>query len=327
MKNHKLSIIIPHYNSSELLEKLLSTIPKDKNIEVIVVDDKSEDKHINYIENIQKSKEYTDFILLKNDTSTKSAGTARNIGLEKANGEWILFADADDYFIENFYESISIYFESENDVLFFQPTSVYLDTGETADRHIGYKNILENYISDQNPENELKVRYEMLVPWAKMIQKEFILENNIKFDEVIASNDVMFSTKVGFHMKKFKISENILYVVTKNKGSLTTNLSEHIFDARFQVSIDRYNFLKNKLSKENFDLFNLPQVTRRYIVQSIKYGIVKLFGTLIIIRKNNIEFFHYNLLNPLHLLNKTLQYKKRTKEDEKYAVIKNEKER
>lgn len=319
MKKHNLTIIIPHYNSSNLLEKLLSTIPKDKNIEIIVIDDKSDTTHIDHILNLQK---VYNFIFLRNYTDIKSAGTARNIGLEKANGEWILFADADDYFTEIFYENISKYFDSENDIIFFIPTSIYLDTGKISNRHIGSKDILENYILDPSSENELRLRYKLSSPWSKMIKKEFILKNNIKFDEVIASNDVMFSMKVGFYMKKFEISENILYVVTRNKGSLTTELNEHVFDSRFKVLIFRYNFLENRLIKENFDLLNLSYDIRLYIGKSIKYGVMKVFDTLIIIRKNDINFFHYKLLNPLHVLKKILHYRKQTKKDEKYAINK-----
>ena len=74
----------------------------------------------------------------------------------------------------NLYESVSEYFDSENDVIFFIPTSICLDTGEDAQRHVEYKNILENYIIKQSLKNELKVRYEMFTPWSKMIKKEFI---------------------------------------------------------------------------------------------------------------------------------------------------------
>ena len=99
-KSFKLSIIIPHYNTSDLLEKLLSTIPKDKNIEVIVIDDKSQDKHIEDIEDLKTEEKYIDFLFLKNQTLKKGAGTCRNIGLDHAQGEWVLFADADDYFAD-----------------------------------------------------------------------------------------------------------------------------------------------------------------------------------------------------------------------------------
>ena len=316
----KLTIIIPHYNSSDLLEKLLSTIPKDKNIEVIVIDDKSEDKHIDYIQNIKKSKKYTKFALFQNETSKKGAGTSRNIGLEKAKGQWILFADADDYFSENFYENVSKYFESENDIVFFKPTSIYIDTGELADRHINIVNILDKHIIDTNKKNELNLRYNLPGPICKLIKKDFLDKNKIKFEEVIASNDVMFSTKVGYLMKRFDISDDIIYIITRNYGSLTANMSEQVFDARFHTIISQYNFLKNKLLKKDFIFLNLERHSRSYIVKSMKYGIIKLFRVLIIIRKNKMKFFHYKLLNPIHLLTGTLRYRKKLKKDEKYAI-------
>ena len=322
MKSHKLTIIIPHYNSSDLLEKLLSTIPKDKNIEVIIVDDKSEDKHINYIQDMQSSGRYTKFILLKNETSKKGAGVARNIGLEKANGKWILFADSDDYFSENFYESISEYFGSDNEVVFFKPASIYLDTSEIADRHIGVVAILDNYINCATMKNELDIRYRWPMPWSKLIKKHFIEKNKIVFDEVIASNDVMFSTRVGCFMKKFEISNKIIYIATKNKGSLTTNISENIFDIRLKTTINQYDFIKLKLSEENFKLLDLSTSTRIQLVNSLRYGIFKFFKVIMIFVKNDIRFFSYKLLNPIHLYVRIREQINRNKIETKYHINK-----
>ncbi len=320
MKQHDLTIIIPHYNSSDLLEKLLSTIPKNKNIEVIVVDDKSEDKHINYIQNIKQSGEYVDFILLSNETSKKGAGTARNIGLEKANGEWILFADSDDYFTDIFYQSISEYFDSDNDVVFFNPTSIYIDTGEMADRHLDIQRVLNDYTYDNNNKNKLNLRYDIFPPWAKLIKKDFLDKNKINFDEVIASNDVMFSTKVGYFMKNFEVSDSVIYVITRNHGSLTANMSEEVFDIRFKIIIDYHNFLKSKLPEDHFKLLNLSMFGRAYIVRSYKYGIIKTLKVISVLKKNNFKFFHSKLLNPLHITSKTVQYKKKNKKNKSYMT-------
>ena len=268
MKKFDLTIIIPHYNSSALLEKLLSTIPNNKNIEVIVVDDKSEDKHINYIQNIKHSKKYIDFTLLSNETSNKGAGTARNIGLKKANGEWVLFADSDDYFTDIFYESVRKYFDSDNDVVFFKSTSIYIDTGETADRHLDIQTVLNNYVYDNNKGNELNLRYDIFPPWAKLINKDFLDKHKIIFDEVIASNDVMFSTKIGYFMKSFEVSDSIIYVITRNHGSLTANMSEEVFDVRLKTIIKYHNFLKSKLTEDHFKLLNLSMFGRAYNVRS-----------------------------------------------------------
>ena len=93
-----LSIIIPHYNSSNFLEKLLLSIPKKKDIQVIIVDDKSELSHLKVIYELKKIYSF-DFFQNNRD---KGAGSCRNIGLEIAIGKWILFADSDDFFVNNF---------------------------------------------------------------------------------------------------------------------------------------------------------------------------------------------------------------------------------
>src|SRR5690554_2931847 len=92
-----LSIIVPHKNSSKLIKKLLSSIPDDDGIQVIVVDDKSTDKEKENLRNILDERNIQ---IISNDLSLSNAGVARNIGINHAIGEWVLFADADDYFTE-----------------------------------------------------------------------------------------------------------------------------------------------------------------------------------------------------------------------------------
>ena len=121
-----LTIIIPHFNTSDLLQILLASIPQDKGIQTIVIDDQSELSHLKVIENL-KSK--YNFELYYNDL-IKSAGTCRNIGIKNAKGKWLLFADSDDYFLDEFYNSVSKYFDSENYVVFFPPTSVLRDNAK-----------------------------------------------------------------------------------------------------------------------------------------------------------------------------------------------------
>ena len=94
-----LSIIIPHFNGSDLLATLLEFIPDDKKIQTIVVDDKSDSFHLKAIE---KLKYKYDFEFYENNKF--KSRLCRNIGLEKAKGKWIMFADSDDYFVDGFYE-------------------------------------------------------------------------------------------------------------------------------------------------------------------------------------------------------------------------------
>jgi len=92
-----LSIIIPHYNTPELLYKLIDSIPQSPDVQIIVVDDNS-NHHLQILTELQKK--YCDLVqFYTNNTRRKGAGTCRNIGLQHADGKWILFADADDFFM------------------------------------------------------------------------------------------------------------------------------------------------------------------------------------------------------------------------------------
>ena len=102
------------------------SIPQNKKIQVIIIDDQSDLHHLKKIDLLQVK--YT-FEYYQNK-KVKSAGSCRNIGLKKAKGDWLLFADSDDYFIEGFYNVISKYFDSKNDVVFFKPTSIDINTGK-----------------------------------------------------------------------------------------------------------------------------------------------------------------------------------------------------
>lgn len=304
--NSSLTIIIPHFNSYRSVEKLLSTIPQRSNIEVIVVDDRSEKEHIEKLKELLTSQS---FILLENNTGKKGAGVARNLGLKKATGKWVLFSDADDYFSDKWYESVSNYFSYDCDVVFFKPTSIYTDTNEVADRHIKFVNLLENYQDSQTKQNELSLRYHFSVPWSKLIKRELIIENNIDFDEVMVANDVMFSTKVGYFMKKFETSDNVIYVVTRSHGSLTTDMSEKAFDTRFEVFVCFHNFLKEYLPSQDYSLINFSEQSKFYITKSMNFGKIKVFKVLSKLMQNNIRFFHARLLNPVRLLSKIKHYK------------------
>ena len=98
IKDGLVSIIIPCYNASEYIAKTLSSVAKQTHLEyeVIIVDDGSTD---NSKEIILKSDSLkTKYFFKENEGVSK----ARNYGLTKTNGEFILFLDADDLLNPNF---------------------------------------------------------------------------------------------------------------------------------------------------------------------------------------------------------------------------------
>ncbi len=314
----ELSIIIPHYNSLESLVYLLDTIPKKDNIQVIVVDDKST-KKVEEFDLLIDDIKYSHITFLKNTTDKKGAGVSRNIALKHALGDWILFSDADDYFIDGFYVIVSKYFNSSVDAVYFTPTSIYLDTGELSDRHLYFKSIIRNYLTEKNRKRELHIRYSIPNTISKMIKRELIKKNNITFDDILASNDVMFSAKVGNRMDDFIISDEVIYCITHNKGSLTTNISEYYFDMRFNTLLLKIKFIKDNLSTSDFNLLD-DLVGQWILLKSTRYGIIKSFKVWKELRKHDIKIFKIKNINPFYVAHRLLNLANRYLKNKKYHV-------
>ena len=108
------SIIIPHYNIPELLQRCLNSIPDLPSFQVIIVDDCSDGKIVDFRYFPGMERENVKCIFLK---ERHGAGFARNLGLRYACGKWVLFADADDFFHKDFYNIISAYEKSSYEVV------------------------------------------------------------------------------------------------------------------------------------------------------------------------------------------------------------------
>ena len=314
-----LSIVIPHYNSINTLRKLLDSIPVRDDIEIIVVDDKS-NKNITEFNQLVESEKYNHVKFLKNNTNKKGAGVCRNIGLRYVTKEWILFADADDFFMDGFVDKIKDYVDTDFDIVYFTPTSIDLITNEKSDRHVVFEKMINDYLQKKDRKSELKLRYEFPVPWSKLIKVQLIKENDIQFDEVIAANDIMFSAKIGYHAKKITASENVIYCVTKNKGSLTNTISEEVFDTRLQVRINYCKYLKNKLNKDDQQHINLSGRAMLLYSITFKLGIKKVISTYMILKKNNIEIFNKKYVNPFLLIRKIMQLYTSYNKNKKFYV-------
>lgn len=115
------SIIMPHKEIPDLLMRCLKSIPMSEDIQVIVVDDNSADAGIYLDKYPELSRFYLEFV---RTTKGGWAGYASNVGLEHAKDKWILFADADDFFVEDMNDIICTYVDLETDVIFFKNKAV-----------------------------------------------------------------------------------------------------------------------------------------------------------------------------------------------------------
>lgn len=218
--NINFSIIIPHNNIPDLLKRCLSSIPYRDDLEIIIVDDNS-DKHIVDFNNFPGT-ERTNTIIIFSKENNRGAGYARNLGLQKANGKWILFADADDLFNPCLNQALEEYKSSNNDVIYFPVNSLNSETFEPSNIGDHINKWIENY---NRTGDERFLRYVWGEPWCKLIKKDLITDNDIKFDETSVQNDTIFSFYIGLKATKIATSNYHIYNYMQRNNSITTTPS------------------------------------------------------------------------------------------------------
>ena len=211
-----------------------------EDIQVIVVDDNSADADT-YLERYPElSRPYLEFV---RTTKGGGAGYARNVGLEHAKGKWILFADADDFFVDDMSEIIYSLVDSEADVIYFKNKAVLSDNISIRANRSSYLNVrIDQYLADGD---EWPVRFKTYVPWCKLIKRNLIVKNDIRFDELMYSNDVYFSLLTGYYSKIIEVVTRVLYVVTARSNSLAANFCSKPgeLEQRAEVAFRRDVFL------------------------------------------------------------------------------------
>ena len=182
------SIIIPHKEIPDLLMRCLQSIPVSEDIQVIVVDDNSADADT-YLERYPElSRPYLEFI---RTTKGGGAGYARNVGLEHAKGKWLMFADADDFYVDDMYSIICSYVDSDADAIYFKKKSVLSeDISIITERCSHVNKNIDNFLSNGD---EWPIRAQMYVPWGKMVKRDVMVKHDIRFDEVMYADDAYCS--------------------------------------------------------------------------------------------------------------------------------------
>lgn len=216
MKQITYSFVIPHHNTPNLLQRLINSIPQREDIEIIVVDNNSdEDKKANII----RSDVRTIYI---DKVQTKGAGHARNVGMDNASGKWLLFADSDDFYKPNFIEVLDEYKDDDIEILFFNIESVDSETLEPMEMRSRYLNqLIEDHENSKISSDAFL--YMSWSPWRKMQQLSFIRKHSLRFEEIPVGNDVFFAFQTGYFVKKWKVDKRPIYIVSFNRYSLTYN--------------------------------------------------------------------------------------------------------
>lgn len=242
-----LSVIIPAYNCKDTLSAAVQSVAENfKGTEIIIIDDGSTDETPSVINSLKNR-----YSCIKSERILNSGpANARNVGIKKAQGEFIMFIDSDDTFTENTSETVRANLDEDTDMLIFgfrqnflgrAEDKIYsLDSPFTTDEY--YKNNLLNQV------------------WNKAYRREFLVKNNILFKNYKYGEDRIFNAEVLKNSPVVKAIPDVLYNYNIDKSvSLISGYTPEKFDACKEINryyselcTDKatadYMFLKNIVS-------------------------------------------------------------------------------
>ena len=273
------TIIIPHYNTPELLLRCLESIPVREDVQVIVVDDCSPDAGCYLQKYPALSRPFLEFYSTEKGGS---AGRARNVGLRHARGRWCLFADADDYYEEGFLGVIGQALDDELDILYFNIAGI----GERAQLH---QRIFDLYHSNQD---STEVRYHIWEPWNKVIARKFIEDNRLWFEEIPVGNDALFCLKASRAARRYRIIDDRIYCLTDNAASLSfraMTFEREMDYTRVRIRINRFLARLRLHFRYGYHVFSISRAQRFF----------KQYGWRCCLQYVGYVSWHYGLIRAL----------------------------
>ena len=257
-KNPLISIIVPVYNAEKYLDECVESIVNQtyKNIEIILVDDGSQDNSSALCNQWSKKDKRIKTIHKKNG----GVSSARNIGISDSKGEWVSFVDADDWiekdYIKEMIEKANAY-NCEYVCCGFN--RVYSNRVE----HINSNEKIIEHNSNTFLKSLLNVQNSYGFVHMKLIKKSLI--DKIRFDENIkVGEDALFNVQLCKRMDKIVIYNKALYNYRLNLDSVVRK-----YDIDY---VDKYTKSMNTMKKyinANYQEKNITQMLYNYIAYHV----------------------------------------------------------
>lgn len=235
------SVIIPVYNVEDCLEKCVASVLEQSfsDYEIILVDDGSTDR------SGEIADEFDDFRIHVIHQENRGASAARNSGLVAATGEYIIFMDGDDYwqdidFLGNAYKILE---RELTDMLLFGIKTVDFKTGSIY-LEKQYENIKGNMVL---PLKMTALNIYDSSSCNKVIKRQFLIENDLFFEEGIVAEDVDWNFRVlSAFNSEAAIYRKDVYVYNINRdGTVSSKIEEKHIQSLNHIISKNYRMLKN----------------------------------------------------------------------------------
>lgn len=248
MIKNLVSIIIPIYNRAHLIIETLESIKNQTytNWECIIIDDGSNDETIDTIENyIIKDNRFKFYLRTKD--MPKGANSCRNYGFKISKGKYINWFDSDDLMLPN---KLKLQVESLATTNFAFTVCQTLVFENSKDNILGLrkKKIYSNDCFNDFITNDIK-----WLTQAPLIKKEFLLKNNLEFDESLSqSQERDFFVKVLDNVDDYLYDMTPLVLFRKHNVSISHSLlTSAKCDSNFRVNLRILTEYRSKLTKKS----------------------------------------------------------------------------
>lgn len=212
VKESKISIIIPVYNSAAYVQRCVSSIFSQtySEWEAIFVDDGSRDNSLSILLDYAKIDDRIKVIHQEN----AGAGMARNAGIDAATGKYLVFVDSDDYISSDYLSLLSTH---DEDV-------VFIDVEAINKRG---KCIRKEYMSTYRNWSVIDISKAMMIgtiPWGgvrKAVKSSLIKENNIRYSNQKIGEEALYSFKIMIKAKSIGYIDSCVYYYIQRNDSLS----------------------------------------------------------------------------------------------------------
>ncbi|MCR5415742.1 MAG: glycosyltransferase [Pseudobutyrivibrio sp.] len=267
-ENIKFSVIIPTYGVGEYIGDALGCLMMQTydNFEVIVVDDCSPDNSGEIARGFLERDDR--FIYVKHEEN-QGVSAARNTGIERATGDYILFLDPDDLYERNLLRVCAAALERNPvDLLVYSFTEDYRSA--TTGKIEYMKGVTledldydDDMVTTNDPVTIHKLAMQMEgitmlgYPWNKAYKASIIKENGLHFQKIKHVEDILFNCDMLDHISSLTILNDVLYHY-RNQGQvrLTGGDIEDYFDLQ-KIRIQRIYMQQQSWKTCDFDALGI----------------------------------------------------------------------
>ena len=238
------SVIIPYKNTKDYIEECLKSIAEQTytDFEVLCINDSSEDGTGDIVRNfIQKDKRFKNINI---ETEEKGPGGARNLGIDNAQGKYLVFVDSDDWCSSKLLQKLYNSYEKEPDAdsIWYNSYECHRDSATLLKKWVT-KGVLE--ITPQNIFD-----YPEYV-WIKSFKTDFIKNNNIRYMSNVYFEDDYFYFDMAFRNPKIYCINDALYYYRRHDSSITGH-SQSLYKRNSHFFKVMHNVYKS-IAENNYD--------------------------------------------------------------------------